>query len=316
MDSFGNQVVFSSHSQYFMDETNFDQHFAELIRGEATDDPTGKFCLNYECEHIAGCLGANNRFEPTFLADHYLFDDFSPLPAMPNANPELNTILAADAKNGEEENDIGESSSATTTTSSKSTKKRTDRSRTLISERRRRGRMKEKLYLLRALVPNITKMDKASIVGDAVLHVQELQMQANKLRAEIAELESSLAGGGRHQQSIVQNRHHIQLSNSNYPVCKQITQMDICQVEERGFYVRIECVRGLGAAISLYKALESLGRYSVQSSNLATKAGRFILTFTSKVRESEPDLNLPNLKLWVAGALLNQGFKFQTQPST
>lgn len=35
-------------------------------------------------------------------------------------------------------------------------------------------------------------MDKASIIGDAVLYVQELQMQAKKLKAEIADLESLL----------------------------------------------------------------------------------------------------------------------------
>lgn len=34
-------------------------------------------------------------------------------------------------------------------------------------------------------------MDKASIVGDAVLYVQELQKQAKKLKSEIAGLESS-----------------------------------------------------------------------------------------------------------------------------
>lgn len=37
-------------------------------------------------------------------------------------------------------------------------------------------------------------MDKASIVGDAVLYVQELQKQAKKLKSEIAGLESSFKG--------------------------------------------------------------------------------------------------------------------------
>lgn len=35
-------------------------------------------------------------------------------------------------------------------------------------------------------------MDKASIVGDAVLYVKQLQMQAKKLKAEISVLESSI----------------------------------------------------------------------------------------------------------------------------
>lgn len=38
------------------------------------------------------------------------------------------------------------------------TRKRRDRSKTIVSERKRRVRMKEKLYELRALVPNITKV--------------------------------------------------------------------------------------------------------------------------------------------------------------
>jgi hypothetical protein len=41
---------------------------------------------------------------------------------------------------------------------SAATPKRRDRSKTIVSERKRRFRMKEKLYELRALVPNITKV--------------------------------------------------------------------------------------------------------------------------------------------------------------
>lgn len=35
-----------------------------------------------------------------------------------------------------------------------------------------------------------------------------------------------------------------------------LLQMDVFQVEERGFYVKILCNRGGGVAVSLYKALD------------------------------------------------------------
>lgn len=54
-------------------------------------------------------------------------------------------------------------------------------------------------------------------------------------------------------------------------------------MEERGFYVRLVCNKGGGVALSLYKALESLTNFVVQSSNLATVSERFVLTFTLNV---------------------------------
>ncbi|KAA8550310.1 hypothetical protein F0562_001994 [Nyssa sinensis] len=303
-----------------MDEMNFEQ-FIDINRGEISTDPNiVKFCSNYDCEHIGGSLIDND-------------DQFGPIPgdlfgfnsAAMCINP--NTILSSlpgiddDVKGaGEEENNVEESSATTTTTTTTTTvlTKRTkvDGSRTLISERRRRGRMEEALFALRSLVPNISKMDKASIVGDAVLYVQELQMQAKKLKAEIAELESPLLGVKRYQGRQVENPKKIQLINENHSVFKNIIQMDVFQVEEREFYVRLVCNKGQGVAASLYRALESLSSFNVQSSNLATIAERFILTLTLNVRECEVDMNLSNLKLWVTGALLNQGFEFRIQPCT
>lgn len=57
---------------------------------------------------------------------------------------------------------------------------------------------------------NGLQMDKASIIGDAVLYVQDLQTQAKKLKAEVAELEASLSGGARYQES----KGHTKRSNA------------------------------------------------------------------------------------------------------
>ncbi|CAI9785913.1 unnamed protein product [Fraxinus pennsylvanica] len=288
----------------FLDEASFNQ-FIELIRRE-NEDPFMNFSQNYDYDpHKAGCL-AENQFAP---APVELFDfdieTYSNLDCAIGSFPQ-------DTKAVEEENDEEESSATTTTPTKKSTK--LDRSRTLISERRRRCRMKEKLYALRSLVPNITKMDKASIVGDAVVYLQELQKQAKKLKAEVASLESSLTQGDKCHGVNIQTTNKMNATNF-YSIIKKILKMDVFQVEERGFYVRLVCNKGQGVAVSLFKALESLIGFDVQSSNLATSADSFVLTFTLHVRDSEVDMNLPNLKLWIASAFLNQGFDFGTSPS-
>ncbi|XP_040988166.1 transcription factor FER-LIKE IRON DEFICIENCY-INDUCED TRANSCRIPTION FACTOR [Juglans microcarpa x Juglans regia] len=292
----------------FIEEANFNQCI-DLIRGEC-EDPVVDFDTH---DLIHGCFMDNQfgvlappgdmyDYNATMVSDVPDHSIFHKLPC-----------FEGNAMDHEEDIDDEDSSATTTTTTTTPTKRsgKVDRSRTLISERRRRGRMKEKLYALRSLVPNITKMDKASIVGDAVLYVQELQMKAKKLKAEIAGLEASLAGSKIYDQGPThESPKKTQVQQGNHLICKKIIQMDVFQVEEREFYVRLASSKGRGVSLSLYKALESLTGFIVQSSNLATVSDRFVLTFTLNVRDCEKEMNLPNLKLWVAGALLNQGFEF------
>ncbi|GLT81729.1 hypothetical protein SLE2022_001640 [Rubroshorea leprosula] len=291
----------------FIEDPNFNQ-FVELIRGE---NENSYACSNFGLINNIGCF-VDKQIASAIPGDVFDFNA-SGGSVVPDTNCIFSTMPSFNGEmNEEEEDDDGddeESSGTTTTTTAETKKKKVDRTKTLISERRRRGRMKEKLYALRSLVPNITKMDKASIIGDAVLYVQDLQMQARKLKAEIAGLEASLAVSERYQESI-DTPKNIQFAKNRQPVCKKIMQMDVFQVEERGFYIKLVCNRGEGVAVSLYKAVESLTNFKVQNSNLATVSDTFVLTFTLNVRDSEQAITLSNLKRWMTGALLNQGFEF------
>ncbi|CAN8326526.1 unnamed protein product [Cochlearia groenlandica] len=65
-------------------------------------------------------------------------------------------------------------------------------SKNVVSERNRRQKLNQRLFALRSVVPNISKLDKASIIKDSITYMQELIDQERKLEEEIKELESTL----------------------------------------------------------------------------------------------------------------------------
>ncbi|XVF80245.1 hypothetical protein PTKIN_Ptkin15bG0055600 [Pterospermum kingtungense] len=52
------------------------------------------------------------------------------------------------------------------------------------AERQRREKLNQRFYALRAVVPNISKMDKASLLGDAIAYINELQAKLKVMESE------------------------------------------------------------------------------------------------------------------------------------
>lgn len=52
------------------------------------------------------------------------------------------------------------------------------------AERQRREKLNQRFYALRAVVPNISKMDKASLLGDAITYITDLQKKIRTMEAE------------------------------------------------------------------------------------------------------------------------------------
>ncbi|KAJ8544846.1 hypothetical protein K7X08_017429 [Anisodus acutangulus] len=57
-------------------------------------------------------------------------------------------------------------------------------SKNLMAERRRRKRLNDRLSMLRSIVPKISKMDRTSILGDAIDYMKELLQKIHTLRED------------------------------------------------------------------------------------------------------------------------------------
>ncbi|XP_024372223.1 transcription factor ABORTED MICROSPORES [Physcomitrium patens] len=183
-------------------------------------------------------------------------------------------------------------------------------SKNLVAERKRRKKLNERLYSLRALVPKITKMDRASILGDAIEYVKELQQQVKELHEELvdnkdndmtgtlgfdeepvtADQEPKLGCGiviGRSCPKVDSQSVVIEVvDRKGDHELTQPMQVEVNKMDGRLFSLRIFCEKRPGVFVKLMQALDVLG-LNVVHANITTFRGLVLNIFNAEVRDKE-----------------------------
>ncbi|CAI8615726.1 unnamed protein product [Vicia faba] len=141
------------------------------------------------------------------------------------------------------------------------------------AERQRREKLNQRFYALRAVVPNISKMDKASLLGDAIAYINELQAKLKIMESEKETFGSSTSRDGS--------------ANSRAEHCHQVPPNDVdIQASQDEVIVKVSCPIDTHPISKVIKTFKD-AQIGVVESKLTAANDTIYHTFVIKSEEPE-----------------------------
>lgn len=157
----------------------------------------------------------------------------------------------------------------------------------ILAERKRREKLSQRFIALSALVPGLKKMDKASVLGDAIKHMKTLQEKVKTLEEQIKKRSNteSVVFVKRYEVTADVNESSSSNENSGGPVHDQLPEIE-ARFIGHDVLIRIHCEKKSGVLEKTLTEIEKL-RLSVINSTSMTFANHALdITIIAQMDES------------------------------